>query len=232
MVIDFHAHVLPEMDHGCTDTACAAAQLRLAAQAGVQRVIATPHFYPQSETVASFLERRALAVKKLEGLSGENFPKVLPAAEVLLCEGMERMEGLELLCIEGTGVLLLEMPFTVWTDGMRRTLDAVRQREELTVVLAHIERYAPQNTAYALEKGYPVQVNSSFCRSLGRRRIVRAFAKRGQLVALGSDIHGVPKRYNDFQRAQRTLGRLGFSMETTERLLGAGMRKERAQKWG
>jgi len=40
-----------------------------------------------------------------------------------------------------TGTLLLEMPFEQWTSGMVRDVEAIIEKQKLTVVLAHIERY-------------------------------------------------------------------------------------------
>lgn len=221
MKIDFHAHILPEMDHGCASVEEALRQLQLAEAAGVDCVIATSHFYPQCETAENFADRRRRAAEKLSGSRKAGGPRVIPGAEVLLCAGMERMEGLEKLCVEGTGVLLLEMPFSVWEDRLLESLAALQQRQDLQIVLAHIERYAPENLAKLSGEPYRVQVNGSFCRSFRKRRIVKEFAGQGRVAALGSDIHGTgTAAYRDFQKAERQLGRMGFSMEITERLLG------------
>ena len=40
-----------------------------------------------------------------------------------------------------TDTLLLEMPFEQWTSGMVRDVEAIIEKQKLTVVLAHIERY-------------------------------------------------------------------------------------------
>ena len=231
MRIDFHAHILPEMDHGCASVEEAMGQLQLAAAAGVDCVVATSHFYPQCETVENFVDRRRRAAEKLfcgprsdspRSISPQAiWPRVILGAEVLLCAGMERMEGLEQLCVENTGVLLLEMPFSAWEDSILETLSALQHRRDLKLVLAHIERYTPENLARLSGEPCRVQVNGSFCRSFRKRRIVGEFARQGRVVALGSDIHGAGKTaYRDFQRAQRQLERMGFSMGITERLLG------------
>jgi protein-tyrosine phosphatase len=46
MIIDFHAHILPGLDHGCKDLTTAVTQLKMAKKAGIDVVVATSHFYP------------------------------------------------------------------------------------------------------------------------------------------------------------------------------------------
>jgi protein-tyrosine phosphatase len=79
---------------------------------GVDTVIATPHFYANDESVDRFLERRAECYGRLCDALPDGVPKMLLGAEVSYYPGISRLEGLSRLCIEGTDILLLEMPFT------------------------------------------------------------------------------------------------------------------------
>ncbi|MDL2302574.1 hypothetical protein LJC58_09505 [Lachnospiraceae bacterium OttesenSCG-928-D06] len=63
--IDFHAHILPGMDHGCKNCKMSEKQLEIAGKYGVNRIVATPHFYAQEETVDSFLQRRKEAILEI-----------------------------------------------------------------------------------------------------------------------------------------------------------------------
>ena len=99
-IYDFHSHILPGLDHGCSDTAVAMEQIRRAVRAGVHCILATSHFYPHAESVDSFLRRRRLAWVQLQKeLAGEEEIRaagiqIVQGAEVLICKGLERMEGL------------------------------------------------------------------------------------------------------------------------------------------
>ena len=62
-VTDFHSHVLPGVDDGSASVEESLAMLRLAAQQGIRRVVATPHFYPRYDDLERFLERRGLPEK-------------------------------------------------------------------------------------------------------------------------------------------------------------------------
>ena len=57
-MIDFHAHILPGADHGSDGLETSLRQLALAEEAGVDTIVATPHFYPQSDSFSEFLRRR------------------------------------------------------------------------------------------------------------------------------------------------------------------------------
>ena len=55
-LVDFHAHILPEADHGSSSLEMSLWQLASAKRYGVTRIIATPHFYPHVHTVESLLK--------------------------------------------------------------------------------------------------------------------------------------------------------------------------------
>ena len=48
--IDFHAHILPGVDHGSNSVEISDFQLKLAAESMIDTVIATSHFYPHKES--------------------------------------------------------------------------------------------------------------------------------------------------------------------------------------
>ena len=86
-------------------------QLSILKKYGVEAVVATPHFYPQIHSVEKFLLLREDGCRRLRALENRTDVAVYKGAEVLVCPGLDRMEGLEKLCIEGTRTILLEMPF-------------------------------------------------------------------------------------------------------------------------
>ena len=112
--LDYHAHILPGCDHGSSSVDMSLKQMDMAKEAGIQTICATPHFYPHKESVSSFIERRRQTADNLWAQIPADAPRVLLGAEVLICDGMERLNGLRELCLEGTNELLLEMPFYRW----------------------------------------------------------------------------------------------------------------------
>lgn len=146
-MIDFHTHILPGIDDGARDIDMTEAMLRAEAEQGVTHVFATPHFYAQRRSIQRFLERREGALAKTREIiasartRGEAFPEITAGAEVYYFGGIGRAEQLNKLCMEGTDILLLEMPFCQWDEDMYRDVKDIIDRRKLRVVLAHVERY-------------------------------------------------------------------------------------------
>jgi len=218
-IIDFHSHILPGADHGCTDVREALLQLRIARRFGTTDIVATPHFEPENDTVSSFLERRQAAADRLLPYLTAEMPRVFVGAEVLLCEGMEKMPDLEKLTVTGTKLLLLERPFLPLTDGMAETIAAIRERG-FDVLLAHVDRYKVQETCRVLYPGVWAQLNSEALTSMFTRKKWLRFCYDGMVGAVGSDLHGVPQDYNAFGKLPRIMKDEFFeTMTVSERLL-------------
>ena len=77
--IDFHSHVLPEMDDGSASVDMSIAMLQMQAEQGITHVIATPHFYPSRDDPERFLDRRNRAEEKLrrEMAKHSDLPEIL-----------------------------------------------------------------------------------------------------------------------------------------------------------
>lgn len=210
--IDFHAHILPGVDHGCDGVETALAQLAAAERAGVGTVAATSHFYPDRRGAQTFLERRDAAAAALRAAYAGPV-RVRCAAEVFLCEGLDHFPGLRLLCIEGTDILLTEMPAPPWGRRYVDALHALRERG-CKPVLAHIERYPREQVEPLLRMGFAAQVNAAaFAHPLLRGRL-RGYLRAGCVRALGSDLHGAPPdAYRDYVRAMRLLGADGERLQ-------------------
>ena len=196
---DFHMHVLPGMDDGSKDTKTSLAMLARSAKYGVDTVAATSHFYAEDNSIARFLARRQAAYDRLVEAIGDrvDLPRLRLGAEVLYFSGMSSVEDLDRLCLQGTDLLLLEMPFAAWSDRVLREVEAI-QRSGLQVVAAHIERYLDIQPRRTMEAFFDldtfIQCNGEFFLSRWTtRRAVRMFKQR-QIHFLGSDAHNLSSR--------------------------------------
>lgn len=206
MIIDFHAHVMPLADHGSDGKETTERQLQLIAAGGTEAVVATPHFYPHRHNIASFQARRERALNLLSECRIPQGLKIFLGAEVQVCEGLEEMEELPLLCIEGTRTILLEMPMGKWSDRLIDTVVAIAE-SGYTPVLAHVDRYPRRNVEALLKKGLHAQLNAeAFGRFFGKRN-ARRYLRLGSVVALGSDLHGAEENgYAPFLHMRAHLG--------------------------
>jgi protein-tyrosine phosphatase len=226
---DFHAHVLPGMDDGARNAGEAAEMLRMLAEQGVGTVAATPHYYRSDETIDEFLGRRARALAELEAARGCSCePRLLPGAEVAFFVGMSREEGVRELRIEGTEVILLEMPPGIWTSAAVNEVYQVAAALRLTPLIAHVERYTGSGrNAGALEDmisfGALIQSNAEyFIEHKTRRRALKRL-KRGGIHVFGSDCHNLAGRAPNMG----ALGRLLRRKLRPEELRGLGETERR-----
>ena len=200
-MIDFHSHILPNMDDGSRSVAESVAMLQEMAAQGVKQVVATPHFYPRKESVVCFLERReaAWAALREETAKYADLPEVRLGAEVFYYTGICDSPELGKLTIQGTQFVLVEMPDNDWTPRMYRELEKIALLQGLTPIVAHIDRYIrPFRT-----KGIPeelaqlpvlVQANGSFFTDKRTRSLAMKMLRKGQIHLLGSDAHNMEDR--------------------------------------
>lgn len=213
-MIDWHSHILPNMDDGSRDLDESIEMLKALKQQGVDIVVATPHFCADAESVDEFLNRRQKAYDALcSGMDDLNV-SVICGAEVRYYPGISRMESLERLAIEGTRLLLLEMPVTKWTDHTFKELVELAGMRGVKVVMAHIERYlALQNKDMLnrlIENGIFVQVNASFFDRFRSRQKAIKLLTSGCIHYIGSDCHNMttrpPRIASAYELIRRKLG--------------------------
>lgn len=196
---DFHAHLLPALDDGSDSLETSLAMLEIWRSQGIDRVCATPHFYAERTTPEKFLRRRREALEALRAAMGtaEGSPALLCGAEVRFFDGISGAEALPSLCLEGTDLLLLEMPFTRWTERMLMEVGELRQRG-VRPVAAHLERYLDLNPRQTirrfLQMDVLIQCNAEFF--LSRRTAGKALRmlREEKIHFLGSDAHNLRSR--------------------------------------
>ena len=204
MQIDFHAHILPGCDHGSDGWRTSRRQLKLAREAGVDLICATSHFYGHRTSVERFLQKRQRCYEGLMAHVPQGSPRVLLGAEVLAFEGIERTPDLEALRLQGTKLLLLEMPFCRWSPGLLDSVEALSEDGRFRIVLAHVDRYDRKE----VEKLFRLdrvrgQLNVDNLKKRLGKRYLREWAREGLIVAVGSDIHGTETGYEDWLACQR-----------------------------
>jgi len=197
-VIDWHSHILPGVDDGSRDIDESLELLKMLKEQGIGTVVATPHFYANDESPDSFCERRNAAYNSLVEALPEGAPLIRLGAEVRYYPGIGRMSDLKKLCIEGTKLLLLEMPVSKWTEFTVRELIELAGSREITLVLAHIERYLslqkPDVWRRLYESGILMQVNASFFTGFGTKHKAINYLSEGKIHFVGSDTHNTTSR--------------------------------------
>jgi len=197
-MIDFHSHILPNIDDGSKSVSESIELLRMLSQQGISAVAATPHFTPTRHNPRQFLEERQLSFERLKSELEPSLPAIRLGAEVFYYRGIRHMQELPSLCLEGTRLLLLEMPTSTWNDYAIREILELSCSGEIIVVLAHIERYLQYQKSEVwrrlLENDVLMQVNASFFLNFGTKRKALKMLKNGEIHFLGSDCHSIKSR--------------------------------------
>ena len=208
-VIDFHSHILAGVDHGCECTDESIRQLELMRSHGTDIVVATPHFYPHINTVDSFSGKIHRAISRLSEVGVSSAPRLCVGAEVLLCDNLCSMSGLDSLCIRGTKILLIELPIQHLKESHFDTVEELISKG-YTVMLAHIDRYAHHygnDIKSLLELGAIAQINADCMGHPSIKRFILDLLKNtDSIYAVGSDLHGVDEKlYKKFATIDKHL---------------------------
>ena len=111
------------------------------------------------------------------------------------------------MTVEGTPLLLLEMPFSRWPSRTVSEVLELNDRQGVQVVLAHVERYLPMQREEVwrtfAENGVLMQASASAFRSWGKRRKIRSMMRDGMIQFFGSDCHNMDDRPPNLNAAYR-----------------------------
>lgn len=210
-MIDWHSHLLPEIDDGSPDVEESLALLRMEAEQGVDTVIATPHFFANDGSVEDFIERRRRSYERLKNAMPESFPNIVLGAEVRYYTGIGKLPELGKLCIGKSKLLLLEMPMEKWTDYTVRELAGIARSGSVKLILAHIERYLSMQSESTWERlyeaGITMQVNASFFTGFTTKRTALSYLSKGAIHLIGSDCHNTKYRPPKLGEAYKTIRR-------------------------
>lgn len=210
-MIDFHSHILPRMDDGSRSVEESTAMLTALREQGVDTVFLTPHFYPHESSLTDFFERRAEAMERLKPALTEDLPVCRLGAEVYYYPGISRMRELPQLRLEGTSLLLLEMPMRRWSDSMLQELVDMSCYGGMTLVMAHIERFLSLQksgvTELLLQRGIRMQVNAGFFLNSTTRRKALKMLRKGQIHMLGTDCHNMEDRRPRYHEATAVIAK-------------------------
>lgn len=216
-IIDFHSHILPQIDDGSSSLEESIAMLKMEAEQGIRHVIATPHFYARYDDPEQFFTNRKAAEQLLrqEMEKHEGLPELSVGAEVHFFSGMSQSDLLPGLTIDGKKCILIEMPNAPWTDHMYRELEYISERRGLIPIVAHIDRYiAPFRTFQIPEKleqlPVLVQANASFFLRGSTHSLALKLLRKDRIHLLGSDCHNLTTRPPELGGAEDViLRRLG-----------------------
>ena len=217
-MIDFHTHILPNIDDGSRSIDETFNLIKEAKEAGFDGIILTSHYI--ENYYETDVPERDVWVKAIK----ENLePKGIEAAlylgnEIYISDNMmSLLEEGKASTINNTCYVLFEMPLH---EEPLNLYDAIYslQENKLIPVLAHPERYSfvqkePELINDLIEKGCLMQANyGSILGQYGEKAefIVRKFFENNMIHFLGSDVH----------RQNSIYPKIPFALEKIKHIIG------------
>lgn len=197
MLTEYHCHILPGIDDGSdsVDTSLKMAEMMKAQ--GVERIVATPHFYAHREkSIADYLQKRQAAFESIKDSMA--IQDVHLGAEVAIEHGISELPGIEKLAIAGTRIILLELPYRAYEKWMSEEIYNIAAEYKLKVMLAHVHRYLPYYSRDEIEtilsSKSVLQINNEAFASWKEKRLAKKVMAEHTHFAFGSDAHNLSDR--------------------------------------
>jgi protein-tyrosine phosphatase len=202
-IVDFHNHIIPDVDDGATDESETKHAISALSREGVTAIIATPHvrlFAAGQGSVAERLDEIDVGWNRLRECAGEAVP-IRRGAELRLDTADPDLADPRLR-LGGGRFALVEFPYFAIPPRSSRVLSLIAKRG-WTPIVAHPERYSGMDPALDVvrewrESGALLQVNAGSV--LGRygegaAAIAYALLRHGLVDYIASDYHarGLPR---------------------------------------
>ncbi|MCR4638026.1 MAG: capsular polysaccharide biosynthesis protein [Ruminococcus sp.] len=197
MMTEYHCHILPGIDDGAKDVETSLAMIEMMKAQGVERIVATSHFYAHREkSVAEFLKKRQAAFDKIRDKAAVK--EIYLGAEVAIENGISELADIEKLAVEGTRMILLELPYRAYSKWMSEEIYNIGAEFNLKVMLAHIHRYLEYYSKDELEgilsTKAVMQINNEAFAGWREKKLVKRIIADEKRFAFGSDAHNLDDR--------------------------------------
>jgi len=194
---EYHCHILPGIDDGAKDVETSLAMIEMMKAQGVERIVATSHFYAHREkSVAEFLKKRQAAFDKIRDKAAVK--EIYLGAEVAIENGISELADIEKLAVEGTRMILLELPYRAYSKWMSEEIYNIGAEFNLKVMLAHVHRYLEYYSKDELEgilsTKAVMQINNEAFAGWREKKLVKRIIADEKRFAFGSDAHNLDDR--------------------------------------
>lgn len=229
-MIDFHSHILPEVDDGSKSYEESQSLIIEAKNVGFNKIISTSHYASNCYEIPEYKRK-----EHIENLKQENdTPQILLGSEIFLTyDVIDALEQFKASTINGTQYILVELPLRQHFFNLRDTIYRL-QEKDYRIILAHPERYTmiqkDFNLLYELsDLGILFQCNYGSILGLygmSAKSIIKKMLKNNLVSFLGSDVHRektiypkIPKALNKIKKYVSTEELNCLTTENAEKIL-------------
>ena len=196
-MIDFHTHILPEVDDGALDIDETFNLIQEAKEAGFTAIISTSHYF-EKRFVADVEERKTWLDAVSKNLANKPYKLDLYlGSEIFITSNMpELIENKEASSINDSRYILFELPFDIKETNLKNVVLDLFDKNYVPII-AHPERYkyVQDNPNYIfdlVEMGVLFQSNyGSIVGQYGKaaQKTVKVLLEHNLVHFLGSDVH-------------------------------------------
>ena len=208
MMTEYHCHILPGIDDGSDSVDTSLKMVEMMKAQGVERICATPHFYAHREkSIEDYLQKRQAAFDSIK--DSMVIQDVHLGAEIAIEHGVSELPGIEKLAIEGTRIILLELPYRAYEKWMSEEIYNIAAEYKLKVMLAHVHRYLPYYSKDEIETILSsksiLQINNEAFTSWKEKRLAKKVMAEHTHFAFGSDAHNMSDRKPNWDLLQKKI---------------------------
>jgi len=222
-VIDIHCHILPAIDDGPGDIEGSISMARIAADDGISRIVASPHFkYDERPTIGDI--RRSIAMLQ-EKVKEQNIPvQLLCGADIRLTyELINGIEKGDIPTVNESRYFLLELPDLVppnldnflFSAELRGLVPVITHPERNYSLLLSPEKIVALRGSGALFQLTAMSVTGEFGSQV--KSFSHMLLKKGYADFVASDAHGSRRRRPVLSKAYREVSGI-LGKKNTERI--------------
>ena len=212
-MIDFHSHIIPQVDDGSKNLKQTDELLNEASEAGFDKIIFTPHYI--KEYYKSKVEYNKLwveGIKQLIEKENLNLQVYLGNESYLSDDIVDLLKNDEITTINNSKYLLMEMPLNAKPINMFNVVYNLKENG-IVPIIAHPERYVfvqqdPFIIYQLIKNGCLAQSNyGSFLGNYGEKAkvLVKKLLENNMVHFLGSDVHRPNTAYTRINEAKKII---------------------------
>lgn len=225
-MIDFHSHIIPNIDDGSTSMKDTINMINEARQAGFTEIISTSHYIQKYYDLDCFEREKILDIikKKVSEKKEINIKLYLGSEIYFTPEIIELIKNKKASTINNTRYLLFELPMNTKPLFVKEMVYELMQNGYIPII-AHPERYSyvQENIRYIEElAGMGVLFQSNYGSIIGMygnsaKKTLKKLLKNNLISFLGSDVHRTGQIYPKIPKALKKLRKI-LSIEEIEKL--------------
>lgn len=225
-MIDFHSHIIPNIDDGSTSMKDTINMINEARQAGFTEIISTSHYIQKYYDLDCFEREKILDIikKKVSEKKEINIKLYLGSEIYFTPEIIELVKNKKASTINNTRYLLFELPMNTKPLFVKEMVYELMQNGYIPII-AHPERYSyvQENIRYIEElAGMGVLFQSNYGSIIGMygnsaKKTLKKLLKNNLISFLGSDVHRTGQIYPKIPKALKKLRKI-LSVEELEKL--------------